>query len=840
MDKKGLLISADIDTTEVEKKLSEFQSKINNMRLSGPGGVMSQVGGNYSAGGQNDRAERIEKMRQKFNQDNRNKLAKDLKEQEKLLEKHENMYEKMSKHVKSLAEGTDEHTAAIKRKDKAEQDYLRTLDKVSKIQQTLGEGSSIADVFRGKGRGPFSGYEMARMKAGFGMGMGRGMREVGKAGKNAFMKNPFGNIAALLGVAGTAAQFYGRSQLQIGTLEERTAAGEADIAGVLSESARLQSQRRGYEMEYYGPERARAMEASRNRMEKERTKDSSDLLGTGLKIAGSALAFASIPFTAGLSTPLAIAAGTGLGLSGISEAMGYATNDRKYSMLFDEKAYDTLIGQKGAKTYNEQLQIQKQRDPMKMMAQKFFEENRQRMLQTQRAFGLSDEELFKGENSIYSRAANAGLSGDIVEQQMRAMQSAGGTTAASRQGGVFAAQMARGLDLTNAASLMGKISGRTGGTGAESRDEVIRMYAEATKLGLNESEVRDLLETSTQIALQTGASGNEIQALLQSGIGTQSRRGIEAAQNALSDIKNRSGDVGNQKRLQFALAEYGSEDFSKFIKGMGGNLKDFGIGDMAELAGFDVTEIGKGNESLMNKLAQMGLFAEDLSDDQLKQIFSRLKKINLESSFSNIGTSQGYEEIGDLEEQIAKETNPEKKKQLQRDLMAARGKQGGRLTTERLSGYTDQKSKEQQAIMGIEGEIVREQVGAGGATQEDIAAAAREAKSKDTGRTVDKYIEGEARSFANQVKIMNKKLGALTTAFEKAAKSEAWEALDGLASNLISQGKLTEEGLTAMREAISNLRNEGSNKIMNEMFNTLTNPQPKRQNYVSQGAPTEE
>lgn len=834
-DKNSIEIEANINTKELERQFKQFESKIKQMRLGSSGGIMSQVSGSYAAGNEASKADRIEKMRQRFNQDNRNKLIKDLKEQEKLLDKHEKMYLEMDKATKTLTENTEKHTKAIQEKDKAEKEYLNTLKKIELIQGQLGKGS-MADAFRGKGMGPFTGYEMARMKAGFGrFGFGRGMREFGRAGMNAIRRNPYG-AATLATAAGTAAQatgdYIGRTQLAIRTFGERRTKAEAGITQALSESSRLQSERRGYEMSYYGPERMKAMELTKTRMDAERKKDEASTMGTAVKIGiGLGAVLAAVP-TGGASLTLGAAAlgtaGIGLMASGANEIM---TNDRKRSMLFDEDAYGKLIGAKGAKTYKEMFEAQKQKDPKKMLAKKFFEQNRQRMLRTQRAFGLSDEELFSGEESIYSRASRAGFSGDIVEQQMMAMQAAGGTTAAGKQGGIFAAQMARGLNLTNAASLIGKVSGRTGGTAADSRDEIIRMYAEATKLGLNESEVRDLLQTSNQIAYQSGVSGQGIQQIIQEGVGTKSRRGIEAATSAFQNIRKRTGSMEGLN-LQFAMAEYGSEDFSKFIKGFGGDPKKLTASLAASLSGEDVGEIGEGNKTIENIMAALGIDVSKLDKDKKKKLFAGLQKMSLSKTF-RANEADLYKQLTEKEKSLEGLTGEDKEK-VEFEIKGLRGLINALLTQTRGQAYQNLDTKQKESLIDQEKAIQSGQYKPG-ATKEDIAAADKKAKEKDTGLIIDKYIAGEAKSFANQVGFLKEKMVDLTTAFEQAAKSSAWDALEQLAYKLISQGKMTDEGLAAMRRIQREGVMEGSLQDMMNMFGT--NDAPNRKEYVTQGPP---
>ena len=111
----------------------------------------------------------------------------------------------------------------------------------------------------------------------------------------------------------------------------------------------------------------------------------------------------------------------------------------------------------------------------------------------QRGFGLSDQDLFMGPESILQRAGRAGYDMDTMTQSMMGIQAGGGPTGVAVRGAQIAAQMQRNLNLTNAPQLMGRISGATGMDEIKSKDEIIRMYAEGTRIGLDTSEVRDYM-----------------------------------------------------------------------------------------------------------------------------------------------------------------------------------------------------------------------------------------------------------------------------------------------------------------------------------------------------------
>jgi hypothetical protein len=762
-----VVVKTKMDNTEFNRQMDELKNKAKSLRETGPGGSMSQLSEQYRKEGQTVKADRMEEHRQRANKQNRLDLERHLKSEESLLQKNIDLYAKKHQILES---------SYIVEKRMTEE-TLKQADLQDRINASSAAISRTKEVLYGDSGG--------------GVGRGGGISGAG------IRKSPaakFASIAATIGAIGSAANRVNQQKLYADTMGERQSQSKATIAKTLNEGSILQSQRRGYEMNYYGSERSEAIKTSENRMNAERAKDSREFKIESAKLYGGIVTTIAGMITA---NPIAVAGGAALAYSGASNIYGSDRLRTKY--MKQHGKYDTMIGEAGAKAYEKDLQARKQQDPTKMLAAEFFEKNKERMLKTQRALGLSDKELFSGSESIYDRASNASFDGSEVDRQMMGMLSAGGTTTASKEGGIMAAKMSRDLNLTNAAELMGKVSGRTGGGGKESRDEIIRMYAEATKLGLNESEVRNLLQVSTQTAYQSGASGTEMQGLLQMGGPLKSSRDLTAATNALKYIKGKTGEVGDSVKMQFGMAEFGSEDFSKFISGIKGKdgtrgtTKNLNAGDLAKMTSFDTTETHAKNKTLENALAQMNIHYDNISKEQLDSIFAKIKQINLKSTMRNNVRMEAIKEIGSIQKEIKGTSDPEKRKKLNRKLTAAKGRQDTGIGTENPEFY-NLASPEQSRIGQMERGIINKQTGLS-ATEADIKAV----EDKKSSKIIDSYIAGEAASFKAQVGFLKDNLGTLTEAFAKAAKSSAWDALEQLAARLAAAGKLTDEGVKAIQ-----------------------------------------
>lgn len=379
---------------------------------------------------------------------------------------------------------------------------------------------------------------------------------IGGAGGGGGFQQLF-SLAKILGTVGTAVTGGGQLYKQIATYPERIAQREATMADMMSESARLQAQGRGYEMSLFGPERAKALERASTRVGAEKVTDVTSLAGTvlgGATLGGGLAAKFASPLLAapmGLGLPL-YAGAVGLGaLGGGAMAFGgNMINDRKRSMLFDQEGYQKEMGAVFAGTYEQQLKAEKARSYQKDLAAQFLERESGRFRTLQRGFGLSDEELFMGDKSIFGRLTGSGQRyemGDIT-QAMQGISAAGGTKGiATGEGLQTALQMQRNLGLTNAPELMGRVSGVTGMGAEGSKEQIFRMFAEASRAKLELPQARQFTEAATEMGYRTGGDFDTISRLLSAGVqgtGLQSARGIEAAQSAFEQFRQRTGESG--------------------------------------------------------------------------------------------------------------------------------------------------------------------------------------------------------------------------------------------------------------------------------------------------------
>jgi len=600
-------------------------------------------------------------------------------------------------------------------------------------------------------------------------------------------KGPLAGLAAV----GSAIGYAGELNKQIGTYPERVAKKEADIADMQSEMMRLQMQGKGYERFLFEPERAKALERASTRVEKEKTSDITDLLGTiGLSVAGGAA----------LGGPLGALVG-GAGAFGAT----MLTSDRKRSMLFDQDAYEKEMGSVFAGTYKEQFEAERRKSYKKDLAGQFFEQESGRFRGLQRQYGLSDEDLFQGDQSIFRKGAKAGYNLDTMTQAMQGISAGGGPTAVATGGGAeIAAKMQRNMDLTNAPELLGRISGATGMGAEESKNEIFRMYEQAQKLGLGQTEVSGLLQTGANMQYNTGGDLQAITGLLSAGLegsGLKTGRGIEYSKAALDQLRQQTSEMGGLTG-QYGLAELGGEKINKLLgkKMVDGKevQNELTLGEKSYLLGTDITKVS--DDYLKNLLKSKGQKADPESIANLRKEItagktrSTLRSDKQEELLKKYRTAKGPEKEGLMYE-------------LQNEYALRDGSFSG------LSP-AQQKSQIEQAAAGLSGDISTQKA-TGSAGSKFETQSKKAADEKESAQAMD--VAGNLKNLNEQLPQLIKSFDELKTAGEDAAKK--WAQLRHLSDLLQTT---TDAQKQQTEKDINNLPNADAKNVNTKGFNTKT------------------
>ncbi len=626
---------------------------------------------------------------------------------------------------------------------------------------------------------------------------------------------PMPKLSKILGLTGAAFATGRQLYKQTETYPERLAQKEANIAGMQSEMMRLQAQGKGYEMSLFAPERAKALERAQKRVGVEKNLDILELGGTvlggalaggvgGAKIGAGVGAAFSMGFGA---IPGAVIGGLGGALAGGAGAFGgaMALSDRKRSMIFDQDAYKKEMGSVFAGTYKEQFEAERRKSYQKDLAGQFFEQESGRFRGLQRQYGLSDEELFQGNQSIFRKGARAGYNLDTMTQAMQDISAGGGPTAVATGGAQIAAKMQRNMDLTNAPELLGRISGATGMGAEESKNQIFRMYEQAQKLGLGQTEVSGLLQTGANMQYNTGGDLQAITELLSAGLegsGLKTGKGIEYSKAALDQLRQQTSEMGGLTG-QYGLAELGGKNINKLL---GTRMVDgkevqneLGIGEKAYLLGTDITKVS--DEYLKGILEDKGQKADKESVANLR------KEITKGKTRSTLRTDKQEE----LLKQYQTAKGPEKEKimrSLKGEFAAIQGESFTKLSEDQ------QESKIAQAAAGLSGDIFTSKT-TGEAGKKYETQSKRAADEKESAQAMD--VAGSLKNLDEQIPGLIESFKSLKNAGEDAAAK--WAQLKHL-SDLLQNTTDTQKQQT--EKDINNLPNADAKNVNTKGFNTKT------------------
>jgi hypothetical protein len=157
--------------------------------------------------------------------------------------------------------------------------------------------------------------------------------------------------------------------------------------------------------------------------------------------------------------------------------------------------------------FHQNLEAEKDKDPLKVLAEQQYRSNLGENLHFQRQMGMKNEDFY-GPGGFLDRGTQAGFTREAMMGQGMAIMGAGGSTRVANKGAVFANQLARS-DITNAANLMGQISGNLGDM-KSTEQATIKILSEGVRLGLDKSDYREeqrkFAELTTSFAVSTGST----------------------------------------------------------------------------------------------------------------------------------------------------------------------------------------------------------------------------------------------------------------------------------------------------------------------------------------------
>lgn len=395
-----------------------------------------------------------------------------------------------------------------------------------------------------------------------------------------------GAVGGLVGTLGALATAVGALMRSFGSVprEVSRAQGMA-VSGTAGNVYREMFGGRASDISYYSAERSRAAEMARKEYVTTRKADALSGIGSVAGIAGGLLASAA-------GGPLGLLAG--VGMAGYS-AYNLMTNSRARANVagnFDQVFTGGSMGfagqlsamqlQEYTANYQQNMESEKLKNPLKVMARDKYFQNLNRDLDAQRAMGLSSSQFY---GDYLGRGFSSGFTDDQMVSASGAILGAGGSTAMAGQS-QFALTMQRNFGISNATGVMGRLSSNQGTAQAES--SMLKVLSEGVKIGLDKSEMaqeqRDFVEAATNFAVSAGATTVGAQAERYSQFsgflgGDPTRGQIAGAVSAAELASQMMGDQGGPGAVEFAHALNSSGKFSKLntetriaIQNLGGNI----------------------------------------------------------------------------------------------------------------------------------------------------------------------------------------------------------------------------------------------------------------------------
>lgn len=169
--------------------------------------------------------------------------------------------------------------------------------------------------------------------------------------------------------------------------------------------------------------------------------------------------------------------------------------------------YKSNMGQYSTDLLQKNIQAEKQSNPLQDFTRKWYSENMDRNLGAQRSMGLDDEGLY-GAQGFLRGANNAGFTQEQGLGMSDQILGAGGSSSMARNA-TSALQLQRGMNLTNAGSVLGKLSGNMGESEVASA-AAKKILMEATRDGYDSTkhaaEMRKFAEVTATMVQQYGAN----------------------------------------------------------------------------------------------------------------------------------------------------------------------------------------------------------------------------------------------------------------------------------------------------------------------------------------------
>lgn len=302
-------------------------------------------------------------------------------------------------------------------------------------------------------------------------------------------------------------------------------------------------------------EKQAAMDDAMASMKATRKSDQLKLIGAGSLVAGGAI-------TAGVGgfTPPALVAGGLMAAGGVASVV--SSKRLTNAFLADggdaksKAAYEGQLFEEASGEYSKNYEDRKNQNPFKTQATNEYMQNLMPRLDFQRKMGMNDSSFYGGggQTGFMRQGTDNGFTPEMMMGMASGIQGAGGSTRSSQQNSLFGLQLQRNMGLTNAGSVLGKLSGSIGDSQA-TKQATIGILAEGMKLGLDDSkfaeENRKFTQAAADAVAKSGArNGDDIERIAAQFArfqGDKTSQGIEAGKNAYEKFQQDSSAITGPK-----------------------------------------------------------------------------------------------------------------------------------------------------------------------------------------------------------------------------------------------------------------------------------------------------
>jgi hypothetical protein len=621
--KKELLISAKFDTSGFDKAIDQMQRKLKDitqmsmtgsqyqtaqrMQGAGMGGILSQPSMDaYKRSTQQARRELDQIIKEQAQ--GQEKITKVIVQREVILER-------LRQKQKDLVKGSEDELRVKEMISRVEENQFRKKEQYRQRDDTLNQLLDARQASKPQG---IARLLQAYQGGGIGGAMTAGGRMLGGMGAGGMIAGLGGFLSSGGYLLNRGAEIYRDIATQGGRTDIST--GNAVQGTMGRDVSNIYGRRTAFEMNF-GQERARAAQMALQNLSANQLADKLGLAGNlGMIAGGGLLAAKGGSIGAGVGSALPIvgtAAGAAAGaLPGVMAAgkgmMNLFGNERQRSLLMSpfskeaDKRYQSMLAEQLVDDYGNILEAQKKQNPFKTAAVQEYEQNFMRNLQAQRSMGLNNQGFY-GPGGFMSKSIGAGFTPEMGLEMSGGILSAGGSTRAARES-VFGLQLQRNADLTNAAQVMGTISGGVGG-GESTKQATIKILAEGMKLGLDDSkfaeENRKFTQAAAEIISRSGAQGAEDFERISGGFGRfmaePTTKGIEAAKTAYEQYQQISSAVTGPRGVMRAAGFMRDE-----------KLKNLSTIEKQALMQIPEEQLNESNVLVKGAADQLGMSPQDL------------------------------------------------------------------------------------------------------------------------------------------------------------------------------------------------------------------------------------